>query len=158
MIFQRLEDRFDGANRMNLRHFIQHGDTDEKEGSVEVEDDATLYFTSDTFLDGIPGIERKKLSRIPSCAVFHKVTGGKGVPHTFIGMTSSSFEDFEIRIDASMKALYDSGLPYLVLWYAHAPLCCLPVRAEITVSGILISFYRSCAKSTCERSLRSDES
>jgi len=125
MIFQSLEERFDGANRMNLRHFIQYGDrSDDKEESVQSEDDATLYYTSDTFFDGITGIERKKLQRIPSCAVFHKVTGGKGVPHTFIGMTSSSFPDLEGRIDPSIKALYDSGLPYLVLWYAHAPFCC----------------------------------
>jgi len=83
-----LEDRFDGKNRMNLRHFIQHGDgsPDDKEDVEEDDDDATLYYTSDTFLDGMPGIERKKLNRIPSCSVFHKIAGGKGVPHTFIGL------------------------------------------------------------------------
>ena len=80
---------------MNLRHFIQYGPGSDDKGEVEVEDDATLYYTTDTFLDGMSDVERKRLERIPSCAVFHKMTGGKGVPHTFIGMTLSSFRDLE---------------------------------------------------------------
>ena len=29
--------------------------------------------------------EKRKLPRIDSCAIFHKLTPGSGVPHSFIG-------------------------------------------------------------------------
>lgn len=29
--------------------------------------------------------DRRELVRIPTCAVFHKLTVGKGVPHSFVG-------------------------------------------------------------------------
>ncbi|KAF9561755.1 potassium transporter [Agrocybe pediades] len=91
------EDNFDGKNRMNLRHFIHH---DNRNGTLSLEDeissdhqDISYYFYkgtagealgSDKYLDEKNG-ERKELARINSCAVFHKIASGKGVPHTFIG-------------------------------------------------------------------------
>lgn len=76
---------------MNLRHFIQqHGgeippaddDSVTQDSSVP---DPSFYYLSNKSGDGNLGMEHKKLQRIPTCAVFHKVAEGKGVPHTFIG-------------------------------------------------------------------------
>ncbi|PPQ85166.1 hypothetical protein CVT25_004173 [Psilocybe cyanescens] len=87
------EDKFDGKNRMNLRHFIHQtqkngNDLDEDSGS----EDMSYYFLEKEsqaddgkeIVDEKPS-ERKELQRIPSCAVFHKIASGPGVPHTFIG-------------------------------------------------------------------------
>ncbi|KAG6833454.1 hypothetical protein H0H87_006821 [Tephrocybe sp. NHM501043] len=81
-----LEDKFDGANRQNLRHFIQQSDK-----KIEVDDselsssdtNSALYYMS---ADAGALVERKRLQRIPTCAIFHKMSEGKGVPHTFIGL------------------------------------------------------------------------
>lgn len=35
--------------------------------------------------------DRKDLVRIPTCAIFHKLAEGKGVPHTFIGTSRRNF-------------------------------------------------------------------
>lgn len=55
--------------------------------------DPTYYYNTD-FKGSDQGVdaggERKKLQRIPTCAVFHKIAQGKGVPHTFIGWFSLS--------------------------------------------------------------------
>jgi len=108
-----LEDAFDGANRKNLRHFIHVNEASEKvtltvrpSPDVRFEDDhgidedqekgepmkdPTYYFLSpeaelayhanrDSSSEG-----RRELVRIPTCAIFHKIASGKGVPHTFIG-------------------------------------------------------------------------
>ncbi|TFK33003.1 potassium transporter [Crucibulum laeve] len=104
---KRLEDSFDGANRKNLRHFIQqneksnniHFDFDDDADhaiTIDGEDDhaatlPTYYYmstqsptTSSVGNDKIAEV-RKDLQRIPTCAVFHKIAEGKGVPHTFVG-------------------------------------------------------------------------
>jgi KUP system potassium uptake protein len=91
-----LEDTFDGKTRMNLRHLIE-----QSRGHPDADDDGdqdknTHYFLRDSkttavekFDDGFGandlGGDRKELQRISSCAIFHKVTSGKGVPHTFTG-------------------------------------------------------------------------
>ncbi|KAF9468639.1 potassium transporter [Collybia nuda] len=99
-----LEDAFDGVNRRNLRHFIQQDKTSvtiqfpsETDDIVtEVGDDQsvvgydpTFYYNTGFTKESDHGIdvenERKKLQRIPTCAVFHKIAQGKGVPHTFVG-------------------------------------------------------------------------
>jgi len=80
---------------MNLGHFIGHSP---KGGSHVVDDqssddhDTSYYFLpNDTNSFNNQKVvdeksaERKELQRIPSCAVFHKIASGKGVPHTFIG-------------------------------------------------------------------------
>ncbi|KAH9480360.1 High affinity potassium transporter [Psilocybe cubensis] len=103
------EDNFDGKNRMNLRHFIhqtsKNGHSlDDDSGSEDMSyyflgkelpsDDAK--FADEKHVDihelqrGDGKIdekhsEKKELQRIPSCAVFHKIASGPGVPHTFIG-------------------------------------------------------------------------
>ncbi|KAL4246799.1 Potassium transporter [Abortiporus biennis] len=104
-----LEDKFDGNNRRNLRHIILRKDVDdtiqvrpsvpvddaepnEKE-QVEHEHDVkkpTYYvmenrdFASDLASAASEG-RMKALSTIPTCAIFHKLTFGRGVPHTFVG-------------------------------------------------------------------------
>jgi len=80
---------------MNLSHFIRHSP---KGGSHDMDDqssddhDTSYYFlpkgansVNDQKLVDEKSAERKELQRIPSCAVFHKIASGKGVPHTFIG-------------------------------------------------------------------------
>ena len=100
-----MEDRFDGANRRNLRHFIvadEKGevaipvreraqaitsDNDELEESVSVQE--RYYYLardktpSDSILEQTE--DRRELVRISTCAVFHKFAAGKGVPHSFVG-------------------------------------------------------------------------
>jgi len=114
-LIQSLEDEFDGANRRNLRHFIQQdqknnatlqlGTTDdnsiEGEDEVAMESDSTYYYVSNEkhSLDSSGDMDdKRKLMRIPTCAVFHKIARGKGVPHTFIGECLLSIS-FDWRID-----------------------------------------------------------
>lgn len=95
-----LEDHFDGKNRKNLRHFIHHdadqSDQDKDNGVAEVEDDLSISDSDPTYYymprvsekadtGEVTKKDRKKLQRIPTVAVFHKIAQGKGVPHTFIG-------------------------------------------------------------------------
>lgn len=90
---QGLEDKFDGANRMNLRHFIS---PDEKASEANYDEDGEEldpglppYFYLPNPAEQAAGEkmvqERRMLQRIPTCAVFHKIASGKGVPHTFVG-------------------------------------------------------------------------
>ena len=90
---QGLEDKFDGANRMNLRHFIS---PDEKASEAHYDEDGEEldpglppYFYLPSPAEKAAGEkmieERRILQRIPTCAVFHKIASGKGVPHTFVG-------------------------------------------------------------------------
>ncbi|KIY68292.1 potassium transporter [Cylindrobasidium torrendii FP15055 ss-10] len=108
-----LEDAFDGKNRRNLRDFIQRDEKSSvtfhlespinEMPSIEFESESeedtntdfgSRYFyvsqTTSTSLsqkEGVEGkvVQRKELSRISSCAIFHKLTEGSGVPHSFIG-------------------------------------------------------------------------
>ncbi|KAE9408952.1 potassium transporter [Gymnopus androsaceus JB14] len=98
-----LEDIFDGANRQNLRHFIwreekiaesrannSNGDgIEEVEEEKEDVDESTYYYlpTQKAFTSKDTGLEleKRELVRIPTMAVFHKLTVGRGVPHTFVG-------------------------------------------------------------------------
>ncbi|KAJ7131679.1 potassium transporter [Mycena crocata] len=83
-----LEDKFDGEHRENLRHFI-HADMEEKQKEEDEEDedddgpikpvDARYHYVE----HGDQGEEKRALVRLPTCAVFHKVTRGQGAPHTF---------------------------------------------------------------------------
>ncbi|KAF9644319.1 potassium transporter [Thelephora ganbajun] len=102
---KRLEDRFDGANRQNLRHVILAGEKGEvaipvnehlhaitsendKLDESETVQERYYYFTRDqTAGDSIqeqPEDDRGKLIRTPTCAVFYKFAPGKGVPHSFV--------------------------------------------------------------------------
>ncbi|KAJ7643910.1 potassium transporter [Roridomyces roridus] len=82
-----LEDKFDGANRLNLRHFI-HPDIDEKQEDEEAEEeDVDADIKEKTYHHSLDRLEDGKhpLARLQTCAVFHKITRGSGVPHTFVG-------------------------------------------------------------------------
>ncbi|KAF8520592.1 potassium transporter [Hysterangium stoloniferum] len=91
-----LEEKFDGANRKNLRHFIIPADAGEKastnDDSHEIEKNnagpslvpsvgsrPALYLADD---NGQPSTQ---LAVLPILAVFHKFASGKGIPHTFVG-------------------------------------------------------------------------
>ncbi|KAJ7689182.1 potassium transporter [Mycena rosella] len=88
-----LEDKFDGENRTNLRHFI-HSNSDEQEDEEEEEGDEEVaeekvkplqyHYTVEGYGDKIED-EKHPLVRFPTCAVFHKFTRGQGAPHTFTG-------------------------------------------------------------------------
>ncbi|KIK69708.1 hypothetical protein GYMLUDRAFT_34109 [Collybiopsis luxurians FD-317 M1] len=90
-----LEDEYDGVNRQNLRHFIWREDkkvnkneaNDEDIQEEEEPDSAYYYLPTQTFSSRDEGlsIEKRELTRIPTMAVFHKLTVGRGVPHTFVG-------------------------------------------------------------------------
>lgn len=92
---QALEDKFDGKNRMNLRHFIRHANKDVSnvgDDQSSEDHDTSYYFLqndSSSYKDqkivDEKTVDRTDLQRIPSCAVFHKIASGQGVPHTFIG-------------------------------------------------------------------------
>lgn len=108
-----LEDEFDGANRRNLRHFISKvvsekstsgaaltqrplasravgfeeedtGVDKASEATPVVTEDQELTETVQLFLD-VGGQEKVPLPRMSTMAVFHKLSSGKGVPHTFYG-------------------------------------------------------------------------
>jgi hypothetical protein len=49
------------------------------EGKIIIDDDQSLAFLDDATN------EATDLIRVPTFAVFHKLTAGKGVPHTFYG-------------------------------------------------------------------------
>lgn len=87
---------------MNLRHFIRpdaktsenvhdHDSPDEEitTDTEELDNRPQTYhylpYHSDKVLGEKMIEEKKELQRIPTCAVFHKIAQGKGVPHTFIG-------------------------------------------------------------------------
>ncbi len=108
---QRLEDTFDGSTRRNLRHIIVCKDNrsklrigDEKlektsaqiehssDASEEVELEKETYYVldrrasntnTDVDVDGDGDVPLKALARIPTCAIFHKMNTGRGVPHAF---------------------------------------------------------------------------
>ncbi|KAF9052418.1 potassium transporter [Hymenopellis radicata] len=88
-----LEDVFDAKNRQNLREFIHCEDMFEPPAGDYItsdEDDLTTYYFMESLGTIVPGglssQERKELVRIPTCAVFHKSTEGRGVPHSFVGL------------------------------------------------------------------------
>ncbi|KAH8091723.1 potassium transporter [Cristinia sonorae] len=101
-----LEDDFDGNNRRNLRHIIVRRDVDnalevaisprdnEDNGSLNSEKKSKYYVMEEDYTPHHGGngevesetseIGLKVLARIPSCAVFHKLSTGPGVPHSFV--------------------------------------------------------------------------
>lgn len=102
-----LEDEFDGKNRRNPRHFILNSKNlpktvtqidppnMERDRFEKCDDDPTeVDVTADTDIDEEEEKGRLRffnyntqmttdLARIPSCAIFHKLTAGRGVPHSF---------------------------------------------------------------------------
>jgi len=99
---QGLEDEFDGTNRQNLRHFIYQdlkgagkqtdSSTEDDDGLNDseniLEDRGVEYYYLPKYDGPSPPLseaERRVLPRIPTCAIFHKMTRGRGVPHSFVG-------------------------------------------------------------------------
>ncbi|KAG8965644.1 hypothetical protein FRC03_000339 [Tulasnella sp. 419] len=107
-----LEDRFDGANRKNLRQFLvlddaivrAKGDTTRVVSTVghvgslseglprtktveedEIEDLSATPSHKLWLVSEDEKQEKSELARLPICAVFHKLSSGRGVPHTFYG-------------------------------------------------------------------------
>lgn len=107
---QRLEDRFDGSTRENLRHIILCKDDDDSlnEKTTESSEEQTMHELQPRVViaepskgnipkyilsrqnSGASDLEHRKaltvkkpLVRIPTCAIFHKMTTGRGVPHSF---------------------------------------------------------------------------
>ena len=103
---QGLEDDFDGANRKDVHRLIlrQDQDTQMAEETLDqvahtatssTDDDLPKekYFIRDS--DGdvasnafLPQKETQsmlELTRLPTCAVFHRLTSGDGIPHSFAG-------------------------------------------------------------------------
>ena len=104
-----LEDEFDSKTRMNLRYFIGRSrrppisPTDEGEVYYYMRNHVPYSSVEDVTEDesGDSESRGKELLRISSCAVFHKITSGKGVPHTFIGdFRSFCFTGQENNIDS----------------------------------------------------------
>jgi KUP system potassium uptake protein len=107
-----LEDKFDGANRRDLRHFISKvvserisspsaltpiplslQPVDSKQDDIVATklpessppaEDQEMVETFQMFLN-VGGQESVPLTRMSTLAVFHKLSSGKGVPHTFYG-------------------------------------------------------------------------
>lgn len=147
---QRLEDNFDGSTRENLRHIILCRDVedpfDEKatqasDGPTEVDaqphviiDDhrstVPLYIlsrqeSSDSDV-GLRGAAVKKpLARIPTCAIFHKLTTGRGVPHSF----------------ASAWRPDPSGVRFLLIGFVAAFLRQWPALPRLVVSDLVPSAW-----------------
>ncbi|KAF7348337.1 hypothetical protein MSAN_01787700 [Mycena sanguinolenta] len=92
-----LEDKFDGEHRENIRHFIipdaDQGEEDDDEDEIEEEEPGpeakVLDLRYNYRVGSVRGEkdlgETQPLARLPTCAVFHKITRGQGAPHTFIG-------------------------------------------------------------------------
>lgn len=83
-ILQELEDEFDQEKRMNLRHFIhqEYHDTHvsgDDDGLAQVD-----YYFLPTGLSTEKAPDYRRLQVINTCAIFHKISTGKGVPHGFI--------------------------------------------------------------------------
>lgn len=158
-LIQSLEDEFDGANRRNLRHFIQQdqknnatlqlGTTDdnsiEGEDEVTMESDPTYYYVSNEkhSLDSSGDMDdKRKLMRIPTCAVFHKIARGKGVPHTFIGECYYLFPSTAALTRTGFQGSFGSGLHSLVLWCVPCNSACMEWIVRLTrllLTDILIS-------------------
>ena len=104
-----LEDEFDGVNRRNLRHFISKVISEKpvsppplhpvSPGGVEFieeylaaalanpappDEPQRVKQTVQLFLD-VGEQEKIPLPRMSTMAIFHKLSSGKGVPHTFYG-------------------------------------------------------------------------
>jgi KUP system potassium uptake protein len=100
-----LEDAFDASNRANLRRFIvARGDAkssavdlriprrataDAAMDDVVLEENGSIAHSEEKAGTGYGYVaadeELHELVRIPTCAVFYKLSAGTGVPHSFVG-------------------------------------------------------------------------
>ncbi|KAG8949506.1 hypothetical protein FRC00_008099, partial [Tulasnella sp. 408] len=93
------------------------GDTIKSQGEddeVEEDDDTetsikahhTLYLVPEE-----PSQPRRQLARLPTCAVFHKLTSGRGVPHTFYGFLRQWPSLPRVVIFLSVKTMNVNRIP-----------------------------------------------
>lgn len=85
----------------------------------------------------------KLLARIPTCAIFHKLTTGRGVPHAF---TSALMFSFSSKLHISLSCVH---IEFVRQW---------PALPRLVVSIVLLSYsqdpnvhvnYRSFSRSAC---------
>ncbi|KAG8908676.1 hypothetical protein FRC01_007308 [Tulasnella sp. 417] len=79
-------------------------DDDSPEGSVKA--NQTLYLVPED--ESQP---RRHLARLPTCAVFHKLTSGRGVPHTFYGFLRQWPSLPRVVIFLSVKTMNINRIP-----------------------------------------------
>ena len=61
-------------------------------------------------------LKMKALARIPTCALFHKLTPGQGVPHSFVGEYRMGLIAFVLNMNRHhAQGSSVNGLRYLVL-------------------------------------------
>lgn len=103
-VAQGLEDAFDGNHRTDLQRVIVREHLESTVGAHDVpeieytyrEEDAKSnpekYYVCDAedrvinaLLPTPESSNLLQLARLPTCAVFHRLTAGKGVPHSFAG-------------------------------------------------------------------------
>lgn len=84
------DDDFDGVD-VNSRHPPQTYYVLDYKNSPETSQTATIdeKVFQNGGSQGVGDMTKRELARIPTVAVFHKLTSGKGVPHSFISMSSS---------------------------------------------------------------------
>ena len=107
IVLQGLEDAFDGANRRDIHRLFLRKDGKDDRSRVSAVDDDVLeevaytqeeddiarekYFIRHdddglalpAFAGGGNMPPQVELARLPICAVFHRLTTGRGVPHSF---------------------------------------------------------------------------
>lgn len=99
---QGLEDAFDGNHRSDLQSVIVREHMEKTEDDHIVPDAAYSYGEEDVVSESetyyvcedpvisqlLPSKESSsllQLARLSTCAIFHRLTSGKGVPHSFSG-------------------------------------------------------------------------
>ncbi|THV03032.1 potassium transporter [Dendrothele bispora CBS 962.96] len=123
-----LEDTFDGANRQNLRHFlfrdvkstslslrpgVEEVEEEQAESDDENELESATYYISTLARDGSDEKnDRQEIIRIPTMAVFHKLSSGRGVPHTFVGLTRQWRALPEVLVFLSVDLIAIAHVPF----------------------------------------------
>ncbi|KAG8950975.1 hypothetical protein FRC00_007465, partial [Tulasnella sp. 408] len=77
---------------------------DDTEASIKAHH--TLYLVPEE-----PSQPRRQLARLPTCAVFHKLTAGRGVPHTFYGFLRQWPSLPRVVIFLSVKTMNVNRIP-----------------------------------------------
>ncbi|KAG8998098.1 hypothetical protein FRB90_012379 [Tulasnella sp. 427] len=83
---------------------VAEGEEESIEESIKV--DRALYLVPED-----TNQPRRKLARLPTCAVFHKLTSGRGVPHTFYGFLKQWPSLPRVVIFLSVKTMNVNRIP-----------------------------------------------
>lgn len=140
---------------MNLRHFLRQKQGGGDDGSSNDHADATYYMLRDgdghtEAMDEKAGRDIVEITRIPSCAIFHKITAGQGVPHTFTGgrleQAAPRFA-FLTPYSAFIQASSANGPPFLAWLYVKAQYLHPPKL--INSPDIPVTSYRTESPCSC---------